>query len=84
MIAGVSFDTPEENKAFKEKFSFPFPLLSDTTKQMAIAYGAAVDDSAATPTRAACVIGPDGVVQKWWAKVDAKGFPETVLAEVSG
>ncbi len=31
-ILGASFDTPEENKAFAEKFDFPFPLLCDTKR----------------------------------------------------
>ena len=30
MIIGVSFDTPDENKKFAEKFHFDFPLLCDT------------------------------------------------------
>ena len=82
MIAGGSVDTPEENKAFKEKFDFPFPLLSDTTKKMAVAYGAAADETAATASRAACVISADGTVYRWWPKVDAREFPAAVLEEV--
>ena len=82
MIAGVSFDTPAENKDIREKFDFPFALFSDTSKQMAIAYGAAADESAVTPGRAACVINADGKVHKWWAKVDAREFPAAVLQEL--
>ena len=40
MILGASFDSPEENKAFKDKFNFPYDLLCDTGKSMGIAYGA--------------------------------------------
>tara|TARA_Y200000002_G_scaffold324170_1_gene285670 strand:+ start:756 stop:1007 length:252 start_codon:yes stop_codon:yes gene_type:complete len=29
VILGVSGDSPEDNKSFKEKFSFPFDILSD-------------------------------------------------------
>ena len=78
----MSFDTPADNKAFKDKFTFPFPLLSDTDRKMAIAYGAADDQKAQYPRRAACVIGPDGKIVKWYAKVDAKTFPETVLKDL--
>jgi hypothetical protein len=28
------------------------------------------------------VIGPDGAIVKWYAKVDAKTFPETVLGDL--
>ena len=41
VILGASFDTPERNAAFAKKFSFPFLLLSDTDKSLAIKYGAA-------------------------------------------
>jgi peroxiredoxin len=78
----VSFDGPAANKAFKEKFAFPFPLLSDQDRRMALAYGAAADAAAASAARAACVIGPDGLVVKWYAKVDARTFPTTVLEDL--
>ena len=36
----MSFDTVDENKAFAEKFSFPFPLLCDVDRALGIAYQA--------------------------------------------
>jgi len=33
-------------------------------------------------TRAAVVIGADGNVVRYWPKVDARTFPESVLAEL--
>ena len=39
-IAGISFDAPADNKAFAEKFDFPFPLLSDVDREVASRYGA--------------------------------------------
>ena len=32
MILGVSFDTPDDNKKFAEKFHFNFPLICDTDR----------------------------------------------------
>ena len=78
----MSFDSPDDNRAFKEKFSFAFPLLCDQDKAMALAYGAAADASATHPARAACVIAPDGTVHRYWPNVDAKTFPESVLQEL--
>jgi len=49
VILGASFDSPEENRAFKDKFNFPYDLLCDTGKSMGIAYGAAADASASHP-----------------------------------
>jgi len=78
----VSFDTPADNKAFRDKYEFGFPLLSDTTKAMAVAYGAATDTNASHPARAACVIRADGTVHRWWPNVDARGFADSVLGEL--
>lgn len=46
----ISVDTPEENKAFAEKESADFPLLSDPSKKVAEAYG---------------VLGPTGMARRW-------------------
>jgi peroxiredoxin Q/BCP len=74
-------DTAEKNRKFREKNGFPFPLLCDTEQKLAKSYGA-WQEGRTTAARAAAVIGPDGKVVKWWPKVDAKAFPETVLAEL--
>ena len=34
MILGASFDSEEENRAFRDKFNFPYDLLCDTGKSM--------------------------------------------------
>jgi len=80
VILGVSFDTAAENKAFAEKFHFNFPLLCDTTRAMGQAYGAA--DPGQTDgfaRRVGVVIGPDARIRHWFAKVDAKSFPDAAL-----
>ncbi len=59
-MLGVSFDAPERNRAFAEKFSFPFRLLSDTSRDVALAYGAARSRRDRFPARYTYVIGPDG------------------------
>lgn len=56
-------------------------MLCDTDRTLAQAYGAAVEGKS-TAARAAVVIGPDGNIVRWWAKVDAATFPETVLADL--
>ena len=61
-ILGVSFDTVEENKHFAEKFNFPYPLLSDTSREMGVKYGAAESTAGGNAKRVAYVIGPDGKV----------------------
>jgi peroxiredoxin Q/BCP len=38
-IVGVSTDSVEKQKEFKEKHNFPFPLIADTEKTVARAFG---------------------------------------------
>ena len=40
-VLGISFDTVDENRAFAEKFEFPYRLLCDVDRSVGIAYGAA-------------------------------------------
>jgi peroxiredoxin Q/BCP len=81
-ILGVSFDTPEENKSFAEKFGFNFPLLCDTDRKVGIAYGACDDAQAPNARRVGVIIGPDGKVKAYYPKVDARAFPQQALAEL--
>ena len=77
----MSFDPPEANKKFKEKFSFPYDLLSDTDKAMSKAYGAATDESR-TASRVSVLIAPDGKVAKSYGKVSPADHPSEVLGDL--
>lgn len=63
MVVGVSFDPPAANKAFRDKFSFPYLLLSDEAKTTAIAYGSAENQEAAVASRITFLINERGVIQ---------------------
>jgi peroxiredoxin Q/BCP len=84
VVLGMSYDTPEDNKRFAEKFKFDFDLLSDPDKSIAKAYGAFDPAAADYPRRAAFVIGKDGKVTHAWEKVKAAEFPAEVLQLVGG
>jgi thioredoxin-dependent peroxiredoxin len=79
VVLGVSFDTPAENRAFAEKFSFNFPLLCDTDRKLGVAYGAADTPTSTNAQRVGVVIGPDGKVKEWLPKVDARSYPQEVV-----
>ena len=79
-ILGVSFDTVEENKHFAEKFKFPYPLLSDTSREMGVKYGAAESTAGGNAKRVAYVIGPDGKVRNVFPKANTQTFAADVLA----
>jgi peroxiredoxin Q/BCP len=79
-ILGVSFDTPEENAAFAQKYHLPFPLLCDTDRQLSLAYGACDSPMADYPRRITYVIGPDGRIVQALGKVDARQHPQDLLS----
>ena len=76
----MSFDTVEENKHFAEKFNFPYPLLSDTSREMGVKYGAAESTAGGNAKRVAYVIGPDGKVRNVFPKANTQTFAADVLA----
>ena len=81
-VLGVSFDTVEENHAFAEKFSFPYPLLCDTSRAVGLAYGACKSADDGYAARNAVLIGPNGVVLHVFESVDARNFATTLLASL--
>lgn len=78
----MSFDAASDNAAFAKKFNFNFPLLTDADKKMGVAYGAADDAGAKSARRVGVVIGPDGKVKFYSAKVSAAAFPQEALQHV--
>jgi thioredoxin-dependent peroxiredoxin len=75
----VSFDTPQENAKFAEKFEFPFPLLSDTDRKIGLAYGACDSPKDEYARRIAYVIDENGRIAQGHAKVDARTYPAEQL-----
>jgi thioredoxin-dependent peroxiredoxin len=79
-LIGVSVDSVESHQQFKEKYSLPFMLLSDTKKELSGLLGVLVGD---TTTRSTFIINPKGRIAKEFNKVKAEGHVERVL-EVLG
>ncbi len=77
VVLGVSFDSPEANRAFAEKYHLPFRLLSDSGKKLASEVGA-TRALIPLPKRISYLVGPDGRVLKAYPDVD----PKTHAAEV--
>lgn len=78
----MSFDTEEENRAFAEKFEFPFRLLCDTDRRIGMAYGACDDPTDGYARRITYVISPEGFVSHVFEQVDAREHPEQLLCEL--
>ena len=81
-VLGVSFDTVEENRAFAEKFDFPFHLLCDVDRSLGLAYGAADAPDAAYAKRISYVIDEEGRVALAYAKVKPAEHLDRVLADL--
>ena len=82
-VLGISFDGIDENRAFAEKFDFPFRLLCDVDRKVGVAYGAANDPEAGYAKRISCVIGEDGRILQAYAKVDPKTHLDQVLSDLT-
>ena len=69
-----------ENRAFAEKFGYPFPLLCDVDRKIGLAYGACDTQDAEYARRITYVIGADGAIVQAYPKVSAAAHPKELLA----
>jgi peroxiredoxin Q/BCP len=81
-VLGVSFDAPADNAAFVKKESFPFRLLSDDKKELAVKVGAADSTGRLWPRRISYLVGPDGNVLRAYGDVNPANHASEVLADV--
>src|SRR5712672_3577271 len=87
IIFGVSVDDAKSHRAFIDKFSLPFPLLSDPDKKIVEAYGVWVEKSMYGKTymgteRSTFIIGPDGKLRAVLRKVKPEEHVDALLAEL--
>jgi len=85
VILGVSSDSTASHRKFADKYSLPFPLLSDPDKAVINAYGVWKEKSmygkkTMGVERSTFLIGPDGKIAHEWRKVKVDGHTEEVLA----
>ncbi len=81
-VLGVSFDSVEDNRAFAEKFDFPYPLLCDTDRSMGMAYGAARSADEGYAKRISYVVGEDGNILLAYPKVDPGEHLNQILQDL--
>jgi Peroxiredoxin len=84
IVAGVSPDSIESHKKFKEKYGLNFILLSDKNKEVMKQYGAygkkvMYGKETEGVIRSTFIISPDGSIKKAWKNVKAKGHVEQIL-----
>jgi len=81
-VLGASFDDVAANRAFAEKFQFPFKLLCDTGKAIGEAYGALDPAEPGYAKRISYIIGPDRRIVKAYGTVKPATHPEEVLGDL--
>jgi len=84
-IVGVSLDSVDSHKKFRDKYHLPFPLLSDKDKRIANAYGV-LKEGGASASRVTFIIDKEGKIAKIFPKVDVSMHASeiaTALKELS-
>ena len=86
-VWGVSPQGVSSKRAFRDKFTLPFPLLVDEEHQVAEAYGSWVEKENYGKTywgtaRTTFLIAPDGRIARVWPKVKPEGHAQEVLAAI--
>jgi peroxiredoxin Q/BCP len=86
-IVGVSRDSAESHRRFKEKFSIPFELLADTESKLCDAFGVIVEKNmygkkSKGIARSTFLIDGSGKIVKVWPKVNVDEHADEVLASL--
>jgi len=84
VVVGISPDKPAAQEKFRTKYGLPFELLSDDEKTAAQAFGVWKEKTLYGKKvmgieRSTFVIGPDGKIEKIYAKVKPAGHAAEVL-----
>lgn len=87
-VVGVSPDSIESHRRFKEKYALNFPLISDPQHTMMEAYGAWGQKTSYGKTttgviRSTVIIAGNGTVVKHYKAVKAKGHVEKLMEYLS-
>ena len=88
-VLGISADTPEKQKKFKEKYDLPYTLLADVDKTVCKAYGVIKEKNMYGKKvmgieRTTFLIDGQGKIARIFPKVKADGHAEEVLAALKG
>jgi len=88
VVLGISPDTPQAQKKFKQKYDLPFTLLADTDKKVAKLFDVIKEKNMYGKKvmgieRTTFLIGPDGKLAHIFPKVKAEGHAEEVLAALA-
>lgn len=87
-VVGISKDSIDSHKKFKEKYYLPFPLLSDEDGKLCDLFDVVQEKRMFGRKymgilRSTYLIDPEGVVRKIWRKVKVRGHVEDVIVALN-
>ena len=77
-VYGVSLDSPESHREFREKYNLNFPLLTDEDGRAAEALGV-LRDNGAVANRVTFLLAPDGNIAKVYPEVSPETHADEIL-----
>ncbi len=79
-VYGVSLDSPESHRAFREKYDLNFPLLTDEDGRAAEALGI-LRDNGEVANRVTFLLAPDGNIAKVYPEVSPETHADEILED---
>ncbi|MEL6471836.1 MAG: peroxiredoxin [Cyanobacteria bacterium J06623_4] len=79
VVLGVSMDDETSHKAFKEKFSLPFPLIVDTDGSIAKAFDV---EGGGYAKRVTFVIDGEGTITKVYESINTETHATDILSDL--
>jgi peroxiredoxin len=81
---GITFSSVADLARWQQALSYPFPLLSDADRVVAMAYGAAERADQEKAARLSVLVGPDGRVLRCYEAPDPASHAAQVIADLRG
>ena len=81
-VYGVSLDSPESHRRFREKYNLNFPLLTDEDGRASEALGV-LRENRRTANRVTFLLGPDGKIVKVYPRVSPETHADEILRDAA-
>ena len=81
-VYGVSLDSPESHREFREKYNLNFPLLTDEDGRAAEALGI-LRDNGGVANRVTFLLAPDGNIAKVYPEVSPETHADEILDDAA-
>ena len=81
-VYGVSLDSPDSHREFREKYDLNFPLLTDEDGRAAETLGILSDDGEVA-TRVTFLLAPDGNIAKVYPEVSPETHADEILDDAA-